>query len=249
MSLKNTIISIAVVFIAALIFTEKEPKPYAHWEYNGDLGQKNWSKLDKRFQMCENGLNQSPINITRPIDASLTPLVFEGTAKATKFINNGHSLQVDFQSGNYVSIDDKKYGLKQINFHTPSENQINGKSFPMEAQLIHADSNNDLAVIAVMFQEGDDNIVLNKLLRNLPEKAHDQFEIKSEVIAYEILPLIQEYYKFNGSLTTPPCTEGVKWIVMKEAVKISSSQLKDFSSIMHKNARNIQKLNARIILE
>lgn len=249
MSLKNTIIAIAIVFITALIFSENEPKPYAHWEYEGDLGQKNWSKLDERFQMCTDGLNQAPINIIDPIDATLSPLIFEGIAKANTFINNGHTVQVNFQSGNYIIINDTKYHLKQIHFHTPSENQINGKIFPLEAHLVHADIDNNLAVIGVLFQEGNESSVLNKLLRNLPEKEHDIQDVKSEVLGYEILPDSKEYYQFNGSLTTPPCTEGVKWIVLKNPIQISKSQLSDFQSVMPRNARNVQKLNARIILE
>jgi carbonic anhydrase len=199
--------------------------------------------------MCENGLNQSPINITRPIDASLSPLIFEELGKATTFINNEHMLQVNFQGVNSVTIDDKRYNLKQINFHSPSENKINGKSFPMEAQLIHMDSNNNPLIIALMFQEGDDNFILNRLLRNLPKKANVIEEIKSEVLAYKILPDLKEYYLFNGSITTPPCTEGVKWLVLKNPVQISKSQLKDFTLNIPKNARDTQKLNARIILE
>lgn len=249
MSLKNTIIAISIVFITALIFSEGEPEPYAQWTYEGDLGQKNWAQLDERFAICEEGLNQSPINIITAINADLAPLIFEGNAKATTFVNDGHTVQVNFQSGNYLTIDNKKYGLKQINFHTPSENLINGKPYPMEAQLVHADTNNNLAVVSVFFEEDTDNSVLNKLLRNLPEEENDQEEIKSEILGYEILPNFKEYYRFNGSLTTPPCTEGVKWVVLKSPVEISKSQLEDFMAVMPKNARDIQELNARIILD
>lgn len=249
MNLKNTIISISIVFITALILSEGEPEPYAKWSYEGDLGQKNWAELDERFAICKEGLNQSPINITTAIKAELTPLIFEGNAKATTFINNGHALQVNFQSGNYVTIENKKYGLKQINFHIPSENHINGKAFPMEAQLIHSDVNNNLAVVSILFEEDTDNLVLNKLLRNLPEEENDKEEIKSEVLGYEILPNFKEYYRFNGSLTTPPCVEGVKWVVLKSPVEISKSQLDDFMAVVPKNARDIQELNARIILD
>lgn len=248
MSLRNTVIAIFIVFVTALMLSEGEPKPYAHWTYEGDEGQKNWASLDERFAMCEKGLNQSPINITSAIDAELSPLVFEGEAKATTFINNGHTVQANFQSGNYVTIDNKKYGLKQIHFHTPSENHIDGEVFPLEAHLVHVDKNNDLAVIGIMFKVSSDNSVLNKLLRNLPENKDDKEEVKSEIFGYEILPEAKEYYRFNGSLTTPPCSEGVKWVVLKTPVEISQSQLNDFMNVMPKNARDIQELNARIIL-
>ncbi len=249
MSLRNTIIAILVVFITAMFLSEGEPKPYAQWKYEGELGQKNWSKLDERFSTCKDGLNQSPIDITTVIKAELTPLIFEEKSKATTFRNDGNLLQVTFQGGNYVYVDNIKYGLKQINFHTPSENKIDGKSFPMEAQLIHSDAKNNIAIISVFFEEASDNFVLNRLLRNLPENENETQNIKSEVFAYEILPSTKDYYRFNGSLTTPPCTEGVKWIVMKTPVELSKSQLNDFTKVISNNARDIQDINARIILD
>lgn len=248
MSLKNTLISIFVVFIVALMLAEGEPEPLAHWSYGEEDGPKEWASLDDRYAMCEEGLNQSPINITNVIEAQLAPLAFAGSAKGTTFSNNGHSVEVKFAGGNTLTVDNKEYSLKQIHFHTPSENTINGKSFPMEAHLVHA-SGSSLAVVAVMFEVGSDNVVLNKLLRNLPENAQDKNELKSEVTGYEILPANKEYFRFNGSLTTPPCSEGVKWLVLKEAVQISESQLKDFTAVMPKNNRPVQEINARTILQ
>lgn len=250
MSLKNTLISIFVVFILALLLSDGEPKEYAHWGYTEDDGPKEWANLDERYSICEDGKNQSPINIVNPIDANLSDLLLQGEAKATNFVNNGHTIQVNFNSGNYLTINDKKFSLKQIHFHTPSENQIDGKSFPMEAHLVHADSYGNLAVIGVMFENtNEDNITLNKLLRNIPESTEEKQEIKSDIIGYEILPENKEYYTYNGSLTTPPCTEGVKWIVMKNPVSASKSQLEDFKTVMPKNNRPIQKTNSRYILD
>ena len=249
MSLRNTVIGIFITVVIALLLSKGEPKHYAHWSYDGDEGQHNWASLDERFEMCEKGLNQSPINISTPIDATLSPLIFEGNAKAKTFVNNGHTVQANFENGNYLTIENKKYELKQIHFHTPSENHIDGKVFPMEAHLVHADKNNNLAVIGIMFEVSEDNTTLNKLLRNLPENKDQKNEVKSEIFGYEILPESKEYYRFNGSLTTPPCTEGVKWIVLKTPVTISKSQLKDFEAVMPKNARDIQNINARTILE
>lgn len=249
MSLRNTVIGIFITVVIALLLSKGEPKHYAHWSYDGDEGQHNWASLDERFEMCEKGLNQSPINISTPIDATLSPLIFEGNAKAKTFVNNGHTVQANFENGNYLTIENKKYELKQIHFHIPSENHIDGKVFPMEAHLVHADKNNNLAVIGIMFEVSEDNTTLNKLLRNLPENKDQKNEVKSEIFGYEILPESKEYYRFNGSLTTPPCTEGVKWIVLKTPVTISKSQLKDFEAVMPRNARDIQNINARTILE
>jgi carbonic anhydrase len=249
MSLKNTLISIFIVFVVALMLSGTTEDKGAPWGYNEDLGPKEWSNLDEKYRMCEDGLNQSPINITDVIPAKLNPLTFEGTSKATTFVNNGHTVQVNFTSANSLSIDNQKYYLKQIHFHTPSENQINGTSYPMEAHLVHANSAGSLAVVGVMFDIGVDNLVLNKLLRNLPENAGDNNRLKSEVLGYDILPSNRDYYRFNGSLTTPPCTEGVKWFVLKTPVGISRSQLADFNAAMPTNNRPIQDINARIILD
>ena len=249
MSLKNTVISIFIVFVVALMLSGKTEDKGAHWGYNEDLGPKEWSNLDEKYRMCENGLNQSPINITNTVDARLNPLTFEGKAKATSFENNGHSVKINFNGSNSLNIDNQKYNLKQIHFHTPSENQIDGVSYPMEAHLVHSNSKGALAVVSVMFEMGEDNMVLNKLLRNLPEKKGDKHELKSVILGYDILPEIKDYYRFNGSLTTPPCTEGVKWFVLKTPVPVSKSQLADFDTVMPTNNRPIQDINARTILD
>lgn len=252
MSQKNTIIAIFTVFVIALLLSDSEPKEYAHWSYNDDEGPKEWASLDERYFMCEEGKNQSPINIVNSIDAQLSPLLLQGEAKADTFVNNGHTVQVNFNTGNYLTINNKKYSLKHMHFHTPSENQIDGKEYPMEAHLVHADSYENLTVVSVMFEvSNEDNITLNKLLRNLPELDDEETtinEIQSRVIGYEILPEYKEYYTFTGSLTTPPCSEGVRWIVLKDSVNISKSQLEDFKKVMPKNNRPIQKINARFIL-
>lgn len=249
MSLKNTLISIFIVVVVALMLSGNSEEKGAHWEYNEDLGPKEWANLDEKYRMCEEGLNQSPINITDVIPAKLNPLTFEGSAKATTFENNGHTVQVNFTSANSLAIENQKYYLKQIHFHTPSENQIDGNSYPMEAHLVHANSAGSLAVVGVLFEIGEDNIVLNKLLRNLPENAGDKHRLKSEVLGYDILPSNQDYYRFNGSLTTPPCSEGVKWFVLKTPVGISRSQLADFDAVMPTNNRPLQDINARTILD
>ena len=219
MSLKNTLISIFIVVVVALMLSSNHEEKGAHWDYSEDLGPKEWANLDEKYRMCENGLNQSPINITNVIAAKLEPLTFEGTAKATTFLNNGHSVEVTFTSANSLTIENQKYYLKQIHFHTPSENQVDGITYPMEAHLVHANSAGNLAVVAVMFEISEDNVVLNKLLRNLPEKEGDKNRLKSEVLGYDILPSNKDYYRFNGSLTTPPCSEGVKWFVLPHLVK------------------------------
>lgn len=247
MSMKNTVISIFVVFVVALMLAPGEPEPLAKWGYADEDGPKEWASLDERYSMCEEGMHQSPINITSSIEAKLAPLALEGNAKATTFANNGHAVEAVFSGGNKLTVDGKSYSLRQVHFHTPSENTIDGKSFPMEAHFVHA-SGSSLAVVAVMFEVGAENATLNKLLRNLPENEGDKNQLKSEIVGYEMLPESKDYYRFSGSLTTPPCTEGVKWFVLKNPVQLSESQLKDFTAVMPKNNRPVQAINARTIL-
>jgi carbonic anhydrase len=249
MSFKNTVISIFVIVVIALMLSGDKKDVGAHWSYDEELGPKEWASLDEKYEMCAEGLHQSPINIINSIEAQLTSLSLEEKSKAKTFVNNGHTVQVNFSGFNTLNLDNTKYYLKQIHFHTPSENQIDGKSYPMEAHLVHASSTGQLAVVAVLFEEGSENNVLNKLLRNLPENKGDKNNLKSEVLGYEILPVSKEYYKFNGSLTTPPCSEGVKWFVLRTPVQLSTSQLNDFMEVMPKNNRPIQEINARTILD
>ncbi len=250
MTYKKTIIYIFIVFILALLLREGEPEPYAHWSYEGDEAPKNWSSLDERYEICEKGIIQSPINIISDdaINAKLSPLNFTNIKKAKNFEFNGHALQINFSAGNKVEIAGDTYDLKQIHFHTPSENHIDGKSFPMEAHFVHKKASK-IVVIALMFELGEENPFLNKLLRTIPNEEEPKKQLKSEFLPYDILPSSQEYFTFNGSLTTPPCTEGVKWVVLKTPVEFSQDQLKDFTDIINNNNRPIQKANLRFILK
>lgn len=250
MSLKNTIIGIFIIFILALLLSDGEPKKYAKWSYDDeDIGPKYWHELDERYMICKEGKNQSPINITNSLDVDLLPLKLQGDSKANKFINNGNTLEVSLNNGNYLDLNDRKYALKNINFHIPSEHKIDGKQYDMEAQLMHKDAYGNIAIISVLIEESnEDNITLNKLLRNLPEETEDELDIKSQITGYEILPENKDYYTYNGSLTTPPCSEGVRWIIIKTPLKASKSQLNDFKEVMPTNNRIIQNINARFIL-
>lgn len=250
--MKNTMIYILIVAAIALMLSESETKKQnAAWGYEGDLAPQNWASLDKEYKMCESGKHQSPLDIRGDIlKAQLDEITFYDDARATTFSNNGHSLKVNFARGNLIDFQSKDYSLLQMHFHTPSENRIDGVSYPMEVHLVHQDKNKNLAVIAVMFEEAEDtNIVLNKLLRNVPEQKNQSNSIKADVYGYDILPENKEYYTFDGSLTTPPCTEGVKWIVLKTPVQASKNQLEDFKAIMGKNNRPLQNRNTRFILE
>ena len=157
---------------------------------------------------------------------------------------------MNYAPGSKISVDGHEFELKQYHFHAPSENHINGKSYPMEAHLVHADENGNLAVIAVMFVDGGANEVIAKAWSHMPSKAGATRSLSSDVSAEGILPANRDYYRFNGSLTTPPCSEGVWWLVMKKPVAVSKAQIEKFSQVMgHPNNRPIQPLNARPVLK
>jgi len=164
-------------------------------------------------------------------------------------LNNGHTVQVNIASGSTVIIDDIEFELKQFHFHTPSENNINGKSFPLEAHFVHVSKDGELAVVALMFEDGNENEMLGKLWAKMPIKSGEKIKLEIADVT-SLLPKDRDYYRFNGSLTTPPCTEGVRWIVLKKSTTLSKAQLDKFAKVMvHPNNRPIQPVNARIIVK
>ena len=221
----------------------------AHWGYVGAEGPENWASLSPDFSACS-GRNQSPIDLAGFVEADLKPIQFSYEAGGTEIINNGHTVQVNYAPGSKIELGGHAFELKQFHFHTPSENHINGKPFPMEAHLVHSDKDGNFAVVAVMFEEGAPNKALEAAWARMPEKAGDKHPLPDAVAAEALLPADRDYYRFNGSLTTPPCTEGVWWLVMKEPVSASKEQIEHFSHVMHHpNNRPVQPVNARPVLQ
>ena len=220
-----------------------------HWEYSGEAGPDNWAKLSPEFSACA-GKNQSPINLAGFIEAELDPITFNYKVGSSEILNNGHTVQINAVPGSSITIDGIQFDLKQFHFHAPSENLINGKSYPLEAHLVHADKNGNLAVIAVMFTEGEKNSGLEKAWAQMPQESGGKQALTSGVSAQEILPSHRNYYRFNGSLTTPPCSEGVRWLVMKHTISASKEQIEKFAHAMrHPNNRPVQQANARPVLK
>jgi len=220
-----------------------------HWSYEGEGAPENWARIDKKFFMCKEGKNQSPINLTRFTEAELPAIQFDYHLISTEILNNGHTEQVSVEKGSSITVDGKEFDLKQFHFHTPSENNINGDAYPLEAHFVHASKNGELAVIAVMFEEGKENEALNELWKNMPTHTGKHHKIDAKHLN-ALLPKDRDYYRFNGSLTTPPCTEGVRWLVMKKSVTLSKAQIETFAKVMHRhNNRPIQPVNARAILQ
>ena len=219
------------------------------WDYSGSGGPDRWAKLAPEYTKCSGG-DQSPIDLTNLISAKLVPLEFSYEASGEDVTNNGHTIEVMYGHGSTILVDGIEFELKQFHFHSPSENHIHGISYPLELHLVHADKDGNLVVVAVMFKEGDANPALDPIWNAMPASVGDIIRFKQPISAEELLPQNHDYYRFNGSLTTPPCTEGVRWIVMKEVISISAEQIQAFERIMHhSNNRPIQPANGRPVLE
>ncbi len=221
-----------------------------HWTYSGAEGPEQWGKLAAEFAPCAAGKNQSPVNLTAMIDGNLPEISFAYQAGGNEIINNGHTVQVNYRAGSSITLGGQLFELKQFHFHAPSENTIEGNAFALEAHFVHADKDGNLAVIGVMFNEGEANPELEKAWAQMPEKANEKQTLTSAVDAAALLPSNRDYYRFNGSLTTPPCTEGVRWLVLKTPLTASAAQIEKFTHTMHHpNNRPIQPINARIVVE
>lgn len=219
------------------------------WSYSGETGPKHWGSLHASFSACAEGKNQSPINLTRVIKSELTPITFSYKPGGREVLNNGHTIQVNYAPGSSITVDGKSFELKQFHFHAPSENTIEGHSYPLEGHFVHADAKGNLAVVAVMYSIESSLAELDKAWKHMPMKAGEKKALPTPVNANALLPKKRGYYRFNGSLTTPPCSEGVRWLVLDTYKEIGGAQVDAFKKVMHHhNNRPVQPINARTIL-
>jgi carbonic anhydrase len=224
----------------------------AHWSYSGATDAAHWAALDEGFKTCKLGQEQSPIDIvTRSAEksADAKPIKFAYAAGAAEVVNNGHTIQVNLPAGGTVSLGGTEYKLLQFHFHTPSEEKFDGKSYPLVAHLVHRDAQGHLAVVAVLFKVGHENAALKPVFAHLPAKEGQTVKIDGAFDAAQLLPAARGYYAFAGSLTTPPCSEDVRWQVLKTPVELSSAQLASFRKLYAMNARPVQPLNGRKVLD
>ncbi len=222
-----------------------------HWTYSGHGGPEHWGDLAPDFEMCKKGVNQSPVDLKAMVEAELSPLKISYHPSPLDVENNGHTIKANLKGGSSITLDGHTYKLLQVHFHTPSENHINGKSFPMEAHFVHADETGRLAVIGLLYTEGPSNSSLSTIWNSMPASAGQSVQsANSSVDPGEMLPADHDYYRFNGSLTTPPCSEGVLWLMMKKTVAASKDQIEKFHETFGQDTnRPVQPLNARVVLQ
>lgn len=229
---------------------ENHPDPAHNWTYSGEHGPEHWGDLSSEFSTCAIGKAQSPIDIRNPSPAQLPPIKFSYQASSLKIINNGHTIQINYASGSTITVGEKTYELVQFHFHHPSEEKINGQTYPMVAHLVHKDKGDKLAVVAVLLEEGNANQLISTLWDNLPPEEGKERELdRVKVDVRDLLPTDRRYYTFAGSLTTPPCSEDVTWYVLQAPTLISKAQIEKFATIYPLNARPIQPLNDRVVLK
>lgn len=221
----------------------------AHWSYQGDAGPQAWASLKPEFGLCSTGQRQSPIDIRGGIQVELEPIRFDYRETGFSVIDNGHTVQVNLPPGNAITVMNRRYELVQFHFHRPSEERINGRQFDMVAHLVHKDPEGRLAVVAVLLDRGSVQPVVQAVWNALPLEKGEEQPAGATLDLNQLLPTDKRYYTYMGSLTTPPCSEGVLWMVMKQPVPLSSDQINIFSRLYPMNARPLQQQAGRLIKE
>lgn len=229
----------------------------AHWGYGEENGPAKWASLDPAYSECGQGHSQSPIDISAPAtenhpawktEYGTTQLQIAHHQHVENIIDNGHTIQVNYSKGSKLTVGDQTYELKQFHFHTPSENTVNGSHYPMEMHMVHQSADGALAVYAVFFEQGGHNSNFDPIVNNLPNKAGDKNDLSNVTVDINtLLPQGQNAYHFMGSLTTPPCSENVNWLVAVEPVQMSPDQLNEFAKRLNNNNRPTQPLHGRTI--
>lgn len=232
------------------------PHDAPHWSYEGKDGPRFWGKLDPDFSLCKDGHKQSPIDIGKTTQASLQKLGTDFSPAKLQIahhehiadeINNGHTIQVNYSEGDTLTIGEDSFELIQFHFHSPSEHTVKGKHYPMEMHFVHKSASGALAVVGVFIEKGAHNVAFDPIWSNLPtEKGVESHFEHVQVNVDDLLPHNTESYRYDGSLTTPPCSEGVRWIVMKSPIQLSGEQIGKFTALVKGNNRPVQPLHHRV---
>ncbi|BCM17568.1 carbonic anhydrase [Mesorhizobium sp. J8] len=219
----------------------------AHWGYTGQVAPKHWADLDRKNFVCSAGTQQSPIDITNPIKADIPPIAVDWHKGRGKLVNNGHTIQINMPQGSKLTRGNRTFELIQFHFHAPSEHRIAGKIFPMEAHFVHKDTKSDsLGVLGVFLTPGATNASFAGLAAAFPPWPGTAMAV--EVDPNGLLPASLGYWTYEGSLTTPPCSENVEWMLAKEPVEVDPADIEHFLSLYPFNARPILSPNRRFIL-
>lgn len=191
------------------------------WSYEGAGGPDHWGDLDAASKVCSTGSQQSPIDVERAIEADLPDLKIQWAKSADTIVNNGHTIQLNVAPGSTLMLGDDEYKLVQFHFHRPSEHLVDGKRFPMEVHFVHQHSSGKLAVVGVLMSAGKENPAFNKVVATMPDKEGPAVKADPAIDPNGFLPDDLDYYRYNGSLTTPPCAETVAWLLLTDPIEVS----------------------------
>ena len=219
-----------------------------HWGYEGDIGPDRWGGLDASFAVCDTGLEQSPVDLTgaTTADADAPGLDIRWQPTGAEVVDNGHTIQINIAEGSTIDLEGRSFSLVQFHFHLPSEHTVDGTASAMEVHFVHAAEEGDLAVIGVFMEAGDADPAIQSLWEAIPGSD----EPPAAVGAFDpgtLLPEGRGYFRYQGSLTTPPCSEVVSWVVMTESISVSQAQIDAFAALYPMNARPVQPLHARTL--
>ncbi|MGB7407527.1 MAG: carbonic anhydrase family protein [Pontixanthobacter sp.] len=222
----------------------------ADWSYEGTTGPDYWGSLDPAYEACSKGLMQSPIDLAGANARGEVSVFTDYKPGPLTILNNGHTVQANFASGSRLISGTQTFDLLQVHFHTPSEEELHGEQFPMVAHFVHADSEGSLGVLGVLFEAGDaTNPELEKIIASAPRSETSAAAVSGVTLdPRRMVPDVLDVYRFQGSLTTPPCTEGVDWHVAIHPVEASAEQLTTLRGIIGNNARPVQPLNGRLLV-
>ncbi|MEO5733058.1 MAG: carbonic anhydrase family protein [Rubrivivax sp.] len=221
----------------------------AHWSYSGSAGPQTWADLKPEFSLCGNGQRQSPIDIRGGLAVDLDPVRFDYQQSPFSVVDNGHTVQVNVAPGNSIEVGGKRFDLVQFHFHRPSEERIDGRQFEMSLHLVHKDDQGRLAVVGVLFDKGQAQPQVQKVWNALPLERNTESVSRTPLELLGLLPEDRRYITYMGSLTTPPCSEGVQWIVMRQPVTLTPEQIGIFARIYPMNARPVQSVAGRRIIQ
>jgi carbonic anhydrase len=224
-----------------------EAHPY--WTYEGNTGPDHWGELSADFKTCHLGSQQTPIDLTSGKNGDAGALKFAYRPLPLTIVNNGHTIQVNAEPGSSCLIGDTNYDLLQFHFHHPSEHRLNGKAFEMECHFVHKAASGALAVAGVFFVPGKQNDTLKPIFDQMPKRGGETVKAGVSINPVELMPTSGGYFRYQGSLTTPPCSEGLTWTVFKKPVEVSEAQIRQFAALFTNNARPVQPINGRSVIE
>lgn len=238
-------VSLAAAAVLALAVGASAGAGEVHWSYQGEQGPTNWGSLSEDFMACAEGRMQSPIDISEPAAGDGGTAAFDYRNRALELVNNGHTIQINIGGDSVATLAGRRYTLLQFHFHSPSEHTVGGRHYDMEAHFVHQDDSGKLAVVGLLIETGGTNEVLQAIWDHLPAEQETKTVAGVSVNAAALLPASRDFTAYAGSLTTPPCSEGVAWFLMRQPVSVSAAQVTAFRAVMPANNRPIQPLNGR----